>query len=82
MAKPGDKYGIGTEHVIDGKSIVVEKAGFPPCKGCAFLNVRRYLCVLPLHLQGGTSPFHFPVCDSSERTDETDVIFKLKGGQQ
>ena len=82
MAKLADKYAIGTEHVIGGKTVVVEKSVFPPCKGCAFLQTRKYQCILPLDLQGTNTVSHFPVCDSLERSDKTDVIFKLKGGQQ
>ena len=83
MAKLGDKYAIGTEHVIDGKTVIVEEAKIPNlCDGCEF-NARfcnvQY-CLLPIDLKG-RSPFHFSICYDIERTDGKNVIFRRKEQQ-
>lgn len=83
MAKLGDKYAIGTEHVIDGKTVIVEEAEYPDlCKGCVFsFNLGAIPCCnLPVELKN-ESMFHDAVCYNTERTDGKNVIFRRKEQQ-
>ena len=81
MSKIADKYAIGTEHVIDGRSVIVELSDpKAPCKGCVFnFNLGALpCCSLPVNLKGET--LGWPVCYDVERTDHHMIIFKAKGG--
>lgn len=83
MAKLADKYAIGTEHVIDGKRVIVEASNRKaPCEGCAFYFEIGNMpcCSLPENLKG--ERLGWPVCYDVERTDHVMIIFKAKGGQQ
>lgn len=83
MAKLADKYAIGTEHVIDGKTVIVEEAvPHRLCKDCAFYFEIGTVtaCNLPLLLKGRT-PYHYAVCFDSERSDGKHIIFRRKEQQ-
>ena len=78
-----DKFAIGTEHVIDGRSVIVELSDpKAPCKGCVFTYNVGVLpcCLLPEDLKGEL--LGWPVCYDVERSDHQMIIFKAKGGQQ
>ena len=82
-AKMGDKYAIGTEHVIDGISVIVEEAKpVQPCAGCAFSFSVGLIpaCNLPRDLRF-PSEFHDGVCYDTERSDGKNIIFKRKEQQ-
>ena len=78
-----DKYAIGTEHVIDGITVIVEEASAPNlCKGCAFnYNMGTIpCCLLPKELKD----IHFThsgICYDTERSDGKNVIFRRKEQQ-
>lgn len=80
MAKLADKYAIGTEHVIDGETVIVEEAerGYL-CKDCAFSfdNERIPFCLLPSELKGDQVS-HDAICYACERTDGKNIIFRRK----
>lgn len=79
----GDKYAIGTEHVIDGISVIVEEAKpVQPCAGCAFSFSVGLIpaCNLPRDLRF-PSEFHDGVCYDTERSDGKNIIFKRKEQQ-
>lgn len=83
MAKLADKYAIGTEHVIDGITVIVEEADTQfPCRNCAFsFNICTIAaCNLPSELKDGPIT-HFAVCYACERTDGKSVIFRRKEQQ-
>ena len=78
-----DKYAIGTEHVIDGETVIVEEAesGFL-CKNCAFsFNMGAVpCCLLPSDLKDGQVS-HYAICYACERTDGKNIIFRRKEQQ-
>lgn len=78
MAKLGDKYAIGTEHVIDGITVVVEEAEYPElCKGCVFsFNVGAIPCCNLPEVLKNLYIMHDAVCYASERTDGKNIIFR------
>lgn len=83
MAKLADKYAIGTEHVIDGKTVIVEEAKAPNlCDGCEFSGQYGYvpICFLPISLKG-TTALHNSICYDTERSDGKNVIFRRKEQQ-
>ncbi len=83
MAKLADKYAIGTEHVIDGKTVIVEEAKRPNlCEGCEFSAQYGYvpICFLPIELKRQSS-LHDAICYDTERSDGKNVIFRRKEQQ-
>lgn len=83
MAKLGDKYAIGTEHVIDGITVIVEEADpHNLCKGCVFsFNFGTVSCCNLPNVLKSLDNFHDSVCDDSERSDGKNVIFRRKEQQ-
>lgn len=83
MAKLADKYAIGTEHVIDGITVIVEEAQHPSlCQNCAFSHNMGAIpyCTLPKELRG-IRFYDTGICYDTERSDGKNVIFRRKEQQ-